>query len=94
MSGRILRWVAALVVGVGLTAASSWVRGDEKKTAGKQREKHFEKEITVKVKLKYLLYLPDGYGKEESSGRWYCSCTVPASRATIWKRSRYTGRPR
>ena len=27
-----------------------------------QQEKHFEKEITVKVKLDYLLFLPEGYG--------------------------------
>jgi predicted peptidase len=27
--------------------------------------KHFEREITVKATLNYLLYLPDGYGKED-----------------------------
>jgi predicted peptidase len=33
--------------------------------AGKQEEKHFEKEITIKVGLNYLIYLPDGYEKED-----------------------------
>ena len=32
---------------------------------GKQEEKSFEKEITVTVKLNYLLYLPDGYDKSD-----------------------------
>jgi len=40
---------------------------DDKGTAGKQQSKHFEKEITVNVKLDYLLYLPPGYDKEEKS---------------------------
>ncbi len=35
--------------------------------AAKQQDKHFEKEITVKVKLDYLLYLPEGYDKEEKA---------------------------
>ena len=35
-------------------------RGDEP-AARAQQEKSFEKEITVKVKLNYLLYLPKGY---------------------------------
>ena len=34
----------------------------------RQQAKEFEKEITVKVKLKYLLYLPDGY--ETSAKKW------------------------
>lgn len=63
MSGRILHW-AALAVGVGVLAASGGTKADEK---GKQQAKHFEKEITVKVKLNYLLYLPEGYGKEEKA---------------------------
>jgi predicted peptidase len=50
---------AVLVAVAGLVGAG-WA--DDKGTAGKQQEKHFEKEITVKVRLNYLLYLPDGYG--------------------------------
>ncbi len=34
---------------------------------GKLQDKQFEKEITVKVKLDYLLYLPDGYGKDDKA---------------------------
>ena len=30
-----------------------------------QQEKHFEKEITVKAKLDYLLFLPDGYANSD-----------------------------
>jgi predicted peptidase len=33
----------------------------------KQEGKHFEKEITVQVKMDYLLYLPEGYDKEEKA---------------------------
>ncbi|MBI3469587.1 MAG: prolyl oligopeptidase family serine peptidase, partial [Planctomycetes bacterium] len=33
----------------------------------KQQEKQFEKEITVKVRLNYLLYLPEGYGKGDKA---------------------------
>ena len=35
----------------------------------RQKEKEFEKEITVKVKLKYLLYLPEGYDAS-SDKKW------------------------
>jgi predicted peptidase len=35
--------------------------------AGVQQHKNFEKEITVKVKLLYLLFLPGGYGKTEKN---------------------------
>jgi predicted peptidase len=61
MSGRISRWVAVLAV---VTAATGGIRADEK---GKQQPKHFEKEVTVKVQLNYLLYLPEGYGKAEKA---------------------------
>ncbi|HEY7424160.1 MAG TPA: prolyl oligopeptidase family serine peptidase [Gemmataceae bacterium] len=64
MSGRILRWLAALAIGVGFVAAPDGVRSDEKKTAGKQQAKHFEGS-DGKVKLNYLLYLPEGYGEGE-----------------------------
>lgn len=36
---------------------------------GVQQEKQFEKEITVKAKLKYLLYLPAGY-EADSKKQW------------------------
>jgi predicted peptidase len=41
------------------------VRGAEDKPAPVQQQKHFEKEITIKVKLNYLLFLPEGYGKKD-----------------------------
>jgi predicted peptidase len=37
--------------------------------AGEQQDKHFEKEITVKVKLDYLLFLPEGY-EEKPDEKW------------------------
>jgi predicted peptidase len=61
MSGHILRWAATLAF---LVAATGGIQGEEK---GKQQAKHFEKEVSVKVKLNYLLYLPEGYGKEEKA---------------------------
>jgi predicted peptidase len=57
MSGRLLAWAALAFVAGPLAAA------DDKESAGKQAEKHFEKEIKVKVELNYLLYLPKGYEK-------------------------------
>jgi predicted peptidase len=57
-------WVAALAaLAVTVPAAA-----DEKAPAGKQVPRQFEKEITVKVKLNYLLYLPKGY--DESDKAW------------------------
>lgn len=58
------------LVGVGVGALAVAVvgaaRGDDPPQAGaKQQAKAFEKEVTVKVGLKYLLYLPEGY---EASG--------------------------
>jgi len=41
------------------------VRAEEKKLAGKQQSKQLE--VTVKVKLGYLLYLPDGYGESDKA---------------------------
>jgi predicted peptidase len=32
-----------------------------------QQEKQFEKEVTIKVKLNYLLFLPEGYGKRDQA---------------------------
>jgi predicted peptidase len=63
-----LRWTAALTVAVGLVVAPARAAADkEKETPVRQQEKHFEKEITVKVKLDYLLYLPPGYGKGDKT---------------------------
>jgi len=39
----------------------------DKPTGDVQQAKHFEKEITVNVKMDYLLYLPPGYDKEEKA---------------------------
>jgi predicted peptidase len=61
MSRRMLWGMALVLVALPLWAA------DDKDAAGKQQEKQFEKELTAKVKLNYLLYLPDGYGKEDKA---------------------------
>jgi predicted peptidase len=53
----------ALIAGL---AWSGVLRADEKNGQA-QQEKVFEKEITVKVKLKYLLFLPEGYEKTDKS---------------------------
>jgi poly(3-hydroxybutyrate) depolymerase/lysophospholipase L1-like esterase len=56
-------------VGIGVLAVSvlaGAARGDEAKPAT-QTEQAFEKEIKVKVKLNYLLFLPEGYGKGEKT---------------------------
>jgi predicted peptidase len=53
---------------MGLLMAGAFARsarGDEAKPHAVQQAKTFEKEIKVKVKLRYLLFLPDGYGKDE-----------------------------
>jgi predicted peptidase len=42
---------------------------DGAKAKSKQQEKSFEKEITIKVKLNYLLYLPEGYDAQGEK-RW------------------------
>jgi len=47
--------------------ATSAARGDGPAGRG-QQEKSLEKEITITVKLKYLLYLPEGY--DESGKDW------------------------
>ncbi len=43
-------------------------RGDEPKDT--QQAKTFEKEVTVKVKLNYLLYLPKGYEGASDGKKW------------------------
>lgn len=60
--------VALLVVGVcSLSGRSMAANG--KSASGGQSEQMFQKEITKKVSLKYLLYLPKGYG-EKKDQKW------------------------
>jgi predicted peptidase len=61
----LVRSALALALIAGL-AWSGVLRADEK-SGQAQQEKVFEKEITVKVKLKYLLFLPEGYEKADKS---------------------------
>ena len=49
-----------------LASAARAKEGDDDKTS--QQAKSFEKEITIRVKLNYLLYLPHGY--EGSNRQW------------------------
>ncbi len=59
-------WVSILATMVVTMFAVTAALADQP-AAAKQQDKHFEKEITVKVKLDYLLYLPEGYDKEEKA---------------------------
>jgi predicted peptidase len=53
-----------------LLLAAAAVANEEAPMAGKQVPRTFDKEITKRVKLKYLLYLPEGYRNAESAKRW------------------------
>ena len=55
---RSWAWALLLVSAAILTV--SVAKGDDT-----QQEKSFEKEITIKVKLNYLLYLPEGYATSD-----------------------------
>jgi predicted peptidase len=57
-----------LVVMVALVAASSARGGAVDDEKAGQQTRSFEKEITIRVKLNYLLYLPEGY--ESSNRQW------------------------
>lgn len=59
---RGLKGMVALALAALVAAAAP---ADDKQPAPAQQEKSFEKEITVKVKLNYLLFLPEGYDKAE-----------------------------
>jgi len=59
-------WVSILATMVVTMFAVTAALADQP-AAAKQQDKHFEKEITVKVKLDYLLYLPESYDKEEKA---------------------------
>ena len=48
--------------------ASFWLASGVPAAEPLQSEQQFEKEITVKAKLKYLLFLPAGY--EQSDKAW------------------------
>jgi predicted peptidase len=67
MRGLIPQFVAAATLTVAMTAAA--MNGDEQPASDKgpdqQKSQHFEREITITVKLDYLLYLPAGYDDEE-----------------------------
>ena len=60
--------VALIVVGVGCLSSRSMAT-NSKSASGGQSEQMFQKEITKKVNLKYLLYLPKGYG-EKKDQKW------------------------
>src|SRR5262245_53636949 len=61
MSGRMLMLALLLAVAAGVGSA------DDKPKTARQVEKQFEKEVTIKVRLDYLLYLPKEYDKENKS---------------------------
>jgi len=65
MSIRPSCWSAFVVLCIAVKLSAPALADD--KSAVRQQEKHFEKEITVQVKLDYLLYLPNGYEKEGKS---------------------------
>jgi len=60
--------VAWVVLGIGCLAGQG-MAAQEKSGSGGQSEQMFQKEITKKVSLKYLLYLPTGYG-EKKDQKW------------------------
>src|SRR5262245_10145860 len=57
MSGRMATLLLVLAAGPGAA--------QQKEAPPRQVEKQFEKEITVKVTLNYLRYLPRGYDKDK-----------------------------
>jgi predicted peptidase len=65
MSLRLSCWSAFVVLCIAAKLSAPALADD--KSAVRQQEKHFEKEITVQVKLDYLLYLPQEYEKEGKS---------------------------
>ena len=66
---RILGLRGMVVVAVSLGVSTPWLHAlaDEPDAVGQLQQKQFDKEITIKLKLDYLLYLPVGYGKTEKS---------------------------
>jgi predicted peptidase len=60
--------VAFLILGIGCLSGRG-MAAQAKSGSGGQSEQMFQKEITKKVSLKYLLYLPKGYG-EKKDQKW------------------------
>ncbi len=61
-----LRVFILVVLTLGVLALPA-ARADKKQAGGRQQGKAFEKEITIKVKLNYLLFLPEEYAKTDKS---------------------------
>lgn len=62
ITAQLLKTAAAVFAGACLLGFAA------RHARAEQQEKQFEKEITVKVKLKYLLFLPEGY--EQGDKKW------------------------
>jgi len=63
-----MRWRSGVVRGLlAVAVVSPCPAAADSRPARVQHEKRFEKEITVKVKLNYLLFLPEGYGKGDKT---------------------------
>lgn len=59
-------WLGSMAVFLGIIGFAGAADKDQESDKV-QQEKMFEKEITVKVKMNYLLFLPEGYGKGEQA---------------------------
>lgn len=64
MNRNVLQWVAAILFAAGIAILPLGAAGDDVQPAGTQQAKQFEQEITIKAKLNYLLYLPEGYAAD------------------------------
>ena len=62
MFSRLLSSTLALTL---LALSAPALADDEEKPNDRQQEKSFEREVTIKVSLKYLLYLPEGYDDDK-----------------------------
>src|SRR5262245_55127650 len=67
MNRHLLRSMTVLATIASALALSIRVDAGEKEAGGKLQDRQFEKEITLKIKMDYLLYLPPAYGKEEKA---------------------------
>ena len=63
MMNHLLRSLCLLAI----AAVPMRAAADDKDLAGKQQKKQFEREVTVKVTMKYLLFLPESYGKNDQA---------------------------
>jgi predicted peptidase len=67
---RTFKWVCGTLIVLGVCSLSGrGMAANGKSGAGGQSEQTLEKEITKKVSLKYLLYLPKSYG-EKKDQKW------------------------